>query len=120
MSLFRSAFRKLPKSQASIAVRGIRYNSSVKDIADQQHSGSRSAPKPTKSTGTSTQAPNDPPGNTPPAQEELPETQQQKAPEQEDGEAGSSNYMAHNEDTQGGEIKSSSPFRAAPIENKVG
>lgn len=99
----------------------IRSYSSTKDIAGQQHSGSRSAPKPTKETGTSTQAPHDSPGRSePPEGSPLPDSHQQTAPEQEDGEPGSKKYMADTEDTQGGELKSNSPFRAAPLEKNIG
>ncbi|CCG81144.1 protein of unknown function [Taphrina deformans PYCC 5710] len=120
MSLFRSTIFSSRSTAVGACLRQIRHESSAKEIADQQHSGSRSAPRPTEETGTSTQAPHDRPGSSPPKQNELSESHQQRGPEQEDGEPGSSSPMAHTEDKQGGELKSNSPFRAAPEEKKVG
>lgn len=104
----------------SPSLRFSRPYSSTEDIAAQQHSGSRSAPKPTAETGTSGQAPDDAPASEPPQGKPLAESHQQKNPPQEDGEAGSPNYMSKTEDNQGGEIKSNSPFRAAPLHKKAG
>lgn len=98
----------------------VRLYSSTKDIQDQQHSGSRKAPQPTRETGTSTQASNDSAKDEPPEGSLLPDLHQQTAPEQEDGQPGAKQYMSDTEDTQGGELKSNSPFRAAPLEKSVG
>ena len=91
--------------------------SSAKDIAAQQHSGSRKAPLPTKETGTSGQAPHDAPANEPASGTRLPDSEQQAMKSEE---SGSSNYMAANEDKLDGKITSNTPFRAAPEEKKVG
>ncbi|ORY84888.1 hypothetical protein BCR37DRAFT_254008 [Protomyces lactucae-debilis] len=88
---------------------------SVEDIQAQQHSGSRKAPEPTQETGTSTQAPHDAPASTPPGGQQFP-----KQPEfVGSSEPGRDHPMATNEDGSG-EIKSNSPFRAAPLEKSVG
>ena len=89
---------------------------SAEDIAAQQHTGSRKAPQPTE-TGTSTQRPNDAPKSNAPSGQRLPDDQQQAIHAEE---TGSKSYMADTKDDLNGEIKSSTPFRAAPIDKKVG
>lgn len=119
--MHRSVLKVLTTSRPGVPVlsrASARLYSSTKDIAEGQHTGSRKAPEPTKKTGTSTQAPHDAPASElKTAHQQMPASQTQDLPSEE---TGTKNYMASNEDTQNGEIKSGTPFRPAPVEKKVG
>ncbi|BFZ58519.1 hypothetical protein PYCC9005_005582 [Savitreella phatthalungensis] len=95
----------------------VRFNSSVNDIAAAQHTGSRKAPEPTTETGTSTQRPTDTAKTNPPGGQRVPNADQQKQPETERGAEGP---MAKTHDDPNAELKSNTPFRAAPIEKSAG
>ena len=114
--LFKAGVARTPVRSVQ-AIRAYASEPSAKEIAEQQHSGSRSTPRPTEATKTSTQRPNDPPQGRPPQGQALPESQQQKVAEDEPG---SKRPMAETHDDPSAELKGNTPFRAAPIEKSAG
>lgn len=113
----RTSRARLAMPKSFVGHRAYANEPSAKDIADQQHSGSRSTPRPTEATKTSTQRANDPPQTRPPGGQDLPKSQQQSVPEDEPG---SKKFMAETKDDPNASLKGNTPFRAAPLEKSAG